>query len=123
MPIRRKQHWYVIDANTGVYMVPRGSQRYGSHGIEFTPSQQLAFVPVLGSSTIEMYSHDRISGHLTHVTSVHSPRGLGVNDGPRHVKIHPNGKILYCVTEHCKFFVNLTPITELLFLPAIQRIS
>ena len=96
------------------------SQRYGSHGIEFTPSRQLAFVPVLGSSTIEIYAHDRASGHLTHLTSVPSPHGPEANDGPRHVKVHPNGKVLYCVTEHCKFFINLTTITpKTLFLPAI----
>ena len=87
------------------------SQRYGSHGIEFTPSRQLAFVPVLGSSTIEMYTHDRSSGRLTHLTSVRSPRGPEANDGPRHVKVHPNGKILYCVTEHCKFFIKTMPMT------------
>jgi carboxy-cis,cis-muconate cyclase len=53
-----------------------------------------------------MYAHDRASGHLEHLTTVRSPRGPEVNDGPRHVKIHPNGKILYCVTEHSKFFNN-----------------
>ncbi|KAF8154564.1 Lactonase, 7-bladed beta-propeller-domain-containing protein [Crassisporium funariophilum] len=78
----------------------RVALRYGSHGIEFTPSLQLAFAPVLGSSTIEMFSHDRATGILTHITSVPSPRGADANDGPRHVKIHPNGKVLYCVTEH-----------------------
>lgn len=47
-----------------------------------------------------MYSHDSATGRLTHVVSVGSPRGKDAHDGPRHVKIHPNGKILYCVTEH-----------------------
>jgi carboxy-cis,cis-muconate cyclase len=49
-----------------------------------------------------MYAHDSASGHLTHITSVGSPRGKDAKDGPRHLKIHPNGKFLYCVTEHCK---------------------
>ena len=59
-----------------------------------------------------MYTHDRASGHLTHLTSVRSPRGPEANDGPRHVKVHPNGKILYCVTEHCKFFFDFVVMTE-----------
>ena len=33
------------------------------------------------------------------------------NDGPRHVKAHLNKKILYCVTEHCKFFMKM-PMTQ-----------
>jgi hypothetical protein len=49
---------------------------------------------------MEMYTHDRASGNLTHVISSPSPRGKDAHDGPRHVKIHPNGKVLYCVTEH-----------------------
>ena len=70
-----------------------------------------------------MYTHDRASGHLTHLTSVPSPRGPEAHDGPRHVKVHPNGKILYCVTEHCKFlFFNLmlmTESTQFFFVPVI----
>ena len=123
--IRQELHWYVIPTNAVYPLSHWNYQRYGSHGIEFSPSQQLAFVPVLGSSTIEMYAHNRASGHLTHLTSVRSPRGPDAHDGPRHVKVHPNGKILYCVTEHCKFF-NLFFYLMLLclkvlplFLPAI----
>lgn len=54
-----------------------------------------------------MYDHDATSGMLSHIVSVGSPReeqGV-VKDSPRHVKVHPNGKVLYCVTEHCEFFV------------------
>ncbi|KIK57512.1 hypothetical protein GYMLUDRAFT_172607 [Collybiopsis luxurians FD-317 M1] len=81
----------------------RKALRYGSHGIEFAhlpgTELRLVFVPVLGGSTIEVYTHDPGSGLLTHVYSSPSPRGNS-EDGPRHVKIHPNGKVLYCVTEH-----------------------
>ena len=59
-----------------------------------------------------MFTHNRASGHLTHLTSVRSPRGPEANDGPRHVKVHPNGKILYCVTEHCKFFITNLMLKE-----------
>lgn len=75
------------------------NQRYGSHGVEFS-SSGYAFIPVLGTDSIEMYERDLSTGSLKHVSSNPSPRGQGAHDGPRHVKIHPNGKVLYCVTEH-----------------------
>lgn len=58
---------------------------------------------MLGTNTIEVYDHETASGKLTHISSVRSPReGQGVKDGPRHLKVHPNGEVLYCVTEHCE---------------------
>ncbi|KAF9465956.1 hypothetical protein BDZ94DRAFT_1158924 [Collybia nuda] len=78
-------------------------QRYGSHGVEFSSPTAHAFIPVLGTDSIEMYMHDPLTGLLTHMYSAPSPRGPDAHDGPRHVKIHPNGKILYCVTEHTNF--------------------
>ncbi|PPR04196.1 hypothetical protein CVT24_010744 [Panaeolus cyanescens] len=88
----------------------RVALRYGSHGIEFTPSRQFAFVPVLGTDSIEMFEHDPDTGRLALLTSVPSPRGSGAKDGPRHLKIHPNGRVLYCVTEH----TNVVDIYEIL---------
>ncbi|PFH47560.1 hypothetical protein AMATHDRAFT_6618 [Amanita thiersii Skay4041] len=82
----------------------RVALRYGSHGIEFSPATHHAFVPVLGTNTIEMYNHDPTTGHLTHLSSIPSPRGPKAHDGPRHVKIHPNGRVLYCVTEHSQIW-------------------
>lgn len=94
----------------------RKALREGSHAIEFLTSSipRLAFVPVLGTDeqpgTIEVYEHDPATGLLTHRYSAPPPRvGHGhdaegrssqANDGPRHVKVHPSGKTLYCVTEH-----------------------
>ncbi|THU83111.1 putative isomerase YbhE [Dendrothele bispora CBS 962.96] len=78
----------------------RVALRYGSHGIEFSTPLSLAFIPVLGTDSIEVYKHDKQSGLLTPVYSSPSPRGKDAHDGPRHVKVHPNGKVLYCVTEH-----------------------
>jgi carboxy-cis,cis-muconate cyclase len=82
-------------------------QRYGSHGIEFafpTGSAALAFVPVLGGSLIEVYKRDE-DGSLIHIDTSSAPQRAGAveeeEDGPRHVKVHPNGRVLYCVTEHC----------------------
>ncbi|GAW06789.1 muconate cycloisomerase 1 [Lentinula edodes] len=74
----------------------RKALRYGSHAIEFAhlpgTNTRLAFVPVLGTNSIEVYTHDPDSGFLTHVYSSPSPR-FGVEDGPRHVKVHPNDLI------------------------------
>ncbi|GLB40971.1 putative lactonase, 7-bladed beta-propeller [Lyophyllum shimeji] len=109
---------HIIDSNTGgfgeklqqILFVPedelekadktRVALRYGSHGVEFSPATGQAFIPVLGTDSIEMYQRDPVTGLLTHISSVPSPRGPGAHDGPRHLKVHPNGKILYCVTEH-----------------------
>lgn len=44
-----------------------------------------------------------MTGLLTHIYSAPSPRGPNAHDGPRHIKVHPNGKVLYCVTEHTNF--------------------
>ncbi|KAK7454060.1 hypothetical protein VKT23_011573 [Stygiomarasmius scandens] len=81
----------------------RVALRYGSHGVEFSTPLSLAFIPVLGTDSIEVYTHDKQTGSLTHVYSSPSPRGEGAHDGPRHVKVHPNGKVLYCVTEHSNY--------------------
>ncbi|TFK19601.1 3-carboxy-cis,cis-mucoante lactonizing enzyme [Coprinopsis marcescibilis] len=80
----------------------RVALRYGSHGVEFS-SLGYAFIPVLGTDSIEMYRSDAVTGKLVHISSNYSPRGTGVHDGPRHVKIHPNGKVLYCVAEHTNY--------------------
>ncbi|KAH6909975.1 hypothetical protein BKA70DRAFT_1561599 [Coprinopsis sp. MPI-PUGE-AT-0042] len=80
----------------------RVALRYGSHGIELS-SSGYAFVPVLGTDSIEMYKRELESGRLVHLSSNGSPRGKSAGDGPRHVKVHPNGKVVYCVTEHTNF--------------------
>ncbi|KAI5886634.1 uncharacterized protein SCHCODRAFT_02642233 [Schizophyllum commune H4-8] len=84
----------------------RKALREGSHGIEFLLSStpRLAFVPVLGTDakpgTIEVYTHDPATGLLSYLHSTPPPPVSKDNDGPRHVKLHPNGRVLYCVTEH-----------------------
>lgn len=58
---------------------------------------------MLGGSTIEVYTRAS-DGSLTHIDTSPAPQragGVEEEDGPRHVKVHPNGRVLYCVTEHC----------------------
>ncbi|KAL0568978.1 hypothetical protein V5O48_012996 [Marasmius crinis-equi] len=81
----------------------RVALRYGSHGVEFSIPLELAFIPVLGTDSIEVYKWNKSTGLLTHEYSSPSPRGPTAHDGPRHVKVHPNGKILYSVTEHTNY--------------------
>jgi len=104
MRTRRGSLWFVcFPSNLKVFI--EFTQRYGSHAIEFTPDGQRAFIPVLGTNSIEMYDHDPATGRLTHAVSVSSPRRREKeesNDGPRHVKVHRNGRVVYCVTEHCE---------------------
>ncbi|KAJ6551493.1 hypothetical protein B0H19DRAFT_1211205 [Mycena capillaripes] len=87
----------------------RKALRYGSHGIEFAfpaGSPVLAFIPVLGGSMIEVYKRDE-DGSLIHIDSSPAPQRadgtVDTEDGPRHVKVHPNGRVLYCVTEHSNY--------------------
>ncbi|KAG5715149.1 hypothetical protein E4T56_gene1075, partial [Termitomyces sp. T112] len=60
----------------------RAALRYGAHALEFSPTGH-AFVPVLGTDSIEMYTRNASTGLLAHLTSVPSPRAT--HDGPRHV--------------------------------------
>ncbi|KAL0958781.1 hypothetical protein HGRIS_014102 [Hohenbuehelia grisea] len=78
----------------------RVALRYGSHAFEFSP-HGYAFIPVLGTNTIETYVLvDDGSGRLKHLDSVSSPRP---HDGPRHLVVSPDGNTLYVVTEHTNY--------------------
>lgn len=73
----------------------RVALRYGSHALEICDGK--AFVPVLGTNSIEMYAVEE-DGQLSHLSSnVSGKEGAG----PRHVLVRDNK--LYVVTEHCQF--------------------
>jgi len=79
----------------------RKALRIGSHGFDITKDGK-AFIPHLGHNSIYMYEIDTLGteGELHLLSENKSPRE---GDGPRHVWPHPNGKILYSVTEHTNF--------------------
>jgi carboxy-cis,cis-muconate cyclase len=52
-----------------------------------------------------MYSVDHKSGHLSLLSDTKSPRE---HDGPRHVVISPDGRVLYSVTEHSESYYFLS---------------
>jgi len=85
----------------------RVALRYGSHAVEIS-SRGHAFIPVLGTNSISMYTVDRKSGLLTLLSHTKSPRD---HDGPRHVVVSPDGNVLYSVTEHTSF-VDVYNVTE-----------
>ncbi|KAG7444511.1 putative isomerase YbhE [Guyanagaster necrorhizus] len=74
----------------------RKALRYGSHAIEFTSDGNYGFVPVLGTEEIHIFKKSRVDGTLERVGKAKGQAG----DGPRHVKVHPNGEVVYCVAEH-----------------------
>ncbi len=76
----------------------RKALRYGSHAIEFTADGNYGFVPVLGTEEIHVIKRGT-NGTLERVAKAKGHAG----DGSRHVKVHPNGEIVYCVTEHSTF--------------------
>ncbi|KAJ7198769.1 hypothetical protein GGX14DRAFT_373657 [Mycena pura] len=100
--------YFVPEAEWAAADKTRKALRYGAHGVEFRIAARepaLAFIPVLGGSTIEVYTR-AADGMLTHVESSPAPYradGVAEEDGPRHVKVHPNGRVLYCVTEHSNY--------------------
>lgn len=79
----------------------RKALRYGSHAIEFTADGNYGFVPVLGTEEIHVFKRGN-NGTLERVAKSKGHMG----DGPRHVKLHPNGEVVYCVTEHSMFSSN-----------------
>ncbi|KAK0443065.1 Lactonase, 7-bladed beta-propeller-domain-containing protein [Desarmillaria tabescens] len=81
----------------------RKALRYGSHAIEFTADGNYGFVPVLGTEEIHVFKRGN-NGTLERVAKSKGHAG----DGPRHVKIHPNGEVVYCVTEHSNKLVVYT---------------
>ncbi|PBK66153.1 putative isomerase YbhE [Armillaria solidipes] len=90
----------------------RKALRYGSHAIEFTADGNYGFVPVLGTEEIHVFKRG-INGTLERVAKAKGHAG----DGPRHVKVHPNGEVVYCVTEHSNkldvYTFNTTPTPSL----------
>ncbi|KAF8915182.1 Lactonase, 7-bladed beta-propeller-domain-containing protein [Mucidula mucida] len=55
-----------------------------------------AYVPVLGTDKVHIYLVDPATGLLSEEKVLKTPEG----SGPRHLKLHPNGQVLYVVTEH-----------------------
>ena len=66
-----------------------------AHWTGTSPDDRFAFVPDLGMDKVVIYEIDTDNASLT-------PHGYGVcppGGGPRHMKFHPNGKLVYVLNE------------------------
>ncbi|TFK19600.1 hypothetical protein FA15DRAFT_674272 [Coprinopsis marcescibilis] len=72
----------------------------GAHGLDI--SSEHAFAAIMGTDAIEMFKRDLTTGRLTHLSTNVAPRP-DIKDAYRHVKVHPNGKILYGLTEDSNY--------------------
>ncbi|KAK0497397.1 hypothetical protein EDD18DRAFT_1319693 [Armillaria luteobubalina] len=90
----------------------RKALRYGSHCDRVHERWELRVRsgPWNGGDT---YLQARFNGTLERVGIAKGQAG----DGPRHVKVHPNGEVLYCVAEHSNkldvYTFSTTPIPSL----------
>ncbi len=69
-----------------------------AHGIYLAHDQKLALVPDLGLDHVLIYDVDRASGGLK--PSENQPfAAVKPGSGPRHLAIHPNGKLVFVLNE------------------------
>ncbi|KAF9045723.1 putative isomerase YbhE [Hymenopellis radicata] len=96
-PVKEQQFLFVPEDELETADKTRAALRTGSHAIEFSEGDVArAYVPVLGTDTVHIYIVDPVTGLLAEKKVLKTPEG----SGPRHLKLHPNGQVLYVVTEH-----------------------
>ena len=66
-----------------------------AHWVGFSPDNQFAFVPDLGLDKVVIYKIDPQNANLV----FHGYGEVPAGGGPRHMKFHPNGKIIYVLNE------------------------
>ncbi len=85
----------LIKHEGGSRAVPGRQDAPHAHWVGFSPDNRFAFVPDLGLDKVVIYKIDPQNAKLT-------PHGYGevpAGGGPRHMKFHPNGKIIYVLNE------------------------
>lgn len=85
----------LIKHQGGSQSVPGRQDAPHAHWVGFSPDNRFAFVPDLGLDKVVIYKIDLKNAKLT-------PHGYGevpAGGGPRHMKFHPNGKIIYVLNE------------------------
>ncbi|QDT12474.1 lactonase family protein [Planctomycetes bacterium K23_9] len=79
----------------GSGVVDRRQDKPHAHWTGFSPDNRFAFVPDLGMDKVVIYSMDADAKKI-------SPHGFGIcppGGGPRHMKFHPDGDIIYVLNE------------------------
>jgi 6-phosphogluconolactonase len=83
--------------HTGSSVDPARQEGPHAHSINLNASNQLAFVPDLGTDKVVIYKYDSIKGALT---PNDPPAGIvAPGSGPRHFEIHRNGRFAYVINE------------------------
>jgi 6-phosphogluconolactonase len=68
------------------------------HCVAFDTETRHAFVPCLAGDVIAQLSFDPARGTLT--PNVHAPQVSDTGSGPRHLRVHPNGRFAYLLHEY-----------------------
>jgi 6-phosphogluconolactonase len=79
----------------GSGVIPGRQDKAHAHWTGTSPDDRFAFVPDLGMDKVVIYKIDTAAAKL-------EPHGYGIcpaGGGPRHMKFHPNGKIIYVLNE------------------------
>jgi 6-phosphogluconolactonase len=90
-----KEATNMIKHKGGSRAVPGRQDSPHAHWVGFSPDNRFAFVPDLGLDKVVIYKLNPETAELT-------PHGYGkvpAGGGPRHMKFHPNGKIIYVLNE------------------------
>lgn len=66
-----------------------------AHWVGVSPDNRFAFVPDLGMDQVAIYKLDPVKARLIS----HGSGSVRPGSGPRHMKFHPNGKVIYVLNE------------------------
>ena len=69
----------------------------GPRHLNFHPSGKFAFVNLEMTSKVTVFSHDGKTGALNEIQTVSTlPRDFAANNSTAEIRVHPNGKFVYC---------------------------
>jgi 6-phosphogluconolactonase len=85
----------LIKHEGGSRAVPGRQDASHAHWVGFSPDNRFAFVPDLGLDKVVIYKIDPQNAKLT----LHGYGEVPAGGGPRHMKFHPNGRIIYVLNE------------------------
>ena len=85
----------LIKHEGGSRAVPGRQDAPHAHWVGFSPDNRFAFVPDLGLDKVVIYRIDPENAELV----FHGYGDVPPGGGPRHMKFHPNGRIIYVLNE------------------------